>query len=325
MKNRAHVLAMFVMLPLFMMGQTYEFSVSSEPYTDLNNGTPLVTEIWDDPGYTAPLGFVFHYYEQNVTSVNQLDSVAYPLLSTSPIGDTLAFFFVFGADLIDRGYEDTVLQSPITYKTTGPAGNRVFTIEWKNVGFFNQYWFLGDNTDFVNFQMRLYEADGAIEYHFGPSNITRPDIVYDAGGPFVGLVEKLEWGPDVSYGEALLLTGLPANPTVVNEYETVFLNGTIPANTVYRFSRVPTAVDDPVTENDKPFFNPNPSDDFIQVANDFQEEIIPPVFVYNSTGALMSKEMNTQRIETQNWTAGVYQLQFNTKTGLRTQRIAVSH
>lgn len=325
MKNRAHVLAMFVMLPLFMTGQTYEFSVSSEPYTELANGTPLVTETWDDPDYTAPLGFVFHYYGKNVTSVTQIGEVAYPLLATTPAADTLGFFFVFGADLIDRGFADTLLQSPITYKTSGSTGNRVFTIEWKNVGFYNQYFFLGDNTDFANFQMKLYEADGTIEYHFGPSNITRPDIDYDNTGPFVGLIEKLHVESDVSYGESLLLSGLPTNPTVVNTYSAVYLNGTIPANTVYRFSRVTTAVEDPLAIIDQPYFNPNPCNDFIQVANNLQEEIIPPVLVYNSTGTLVSKEMNTQRIVTRNWIAGVYQLQFGTKTGLKTQRIAVSH
>jgi len=325
MKSRLHLLAWLFMLPWLMNGQIYEFSVSTSPYSNLTGGTPAVTETWDDPQYNVPIGFLFNFFNDQVSTVHQLSEVAYSLLSTSPLKDTLGFFFVFGADLVDRGYADTLFQSPITYRTVGSPGHRVFTIEWNNVGFYHEYFFLGTNNDYVNFQMKLYEEDQSIEYHFGPSNIDRPDIDYDNTGPFIGLIEKLVFETDESTGEALLLSGNPANPTVVNTYSTVFLNGSVPANTVYRFERSTVAVDDPIVSETKPYFNPNPCDDFIQSANNFQEEIIPPVLVYNSTGTLVKREMNAQWIATQDLTAGIYQLQFHTKTGLKTQRIAVSH
>jgi hypothetical protein len=212
-----------------------------------------------------------------------------PYCPTHTLTDTLGFFFVFGADLIDRGYQDTVLESPITYKTTGSVGHRIFTIEWKNVGFFRQYFYTGDNTDFANFQMRLYEDDQSIEYHYGPSNITQPELDYDSTGAFVGLIEKLVFETDQSAGESILLSGNPSNPTASPIYQTVFLNGTIPANTVYRFERIPTAVDDPLVNDHHLYYTPNPADEFLQLNYDVQEDILSPVLIYNSTGILVEK------------------------------------
>jgi hypothetical protein len=325
MFNKLQLLSLFVFLPFFLKGQTYEFSASTSPYIDLLGGNPAVTETWDDPEYNVPIGFVFHFYDQSISTVHQLGEVAYSLLSTHPLTDTLGFFFVFGADLIDRGYEDTTLQSPITYKTTGTPGHRVFTIEWKNAGFFRQYFFTGNNTDYVNFQMRLYEEDMSIEYHYGPSNITHPELDYDSTGAFVGLIENLVFATDESVGESLLLSGNPSNPTPTPVYQTIFINGTIPANTLYRFERMTTAVENPLAKYNEPIFTPNPCDDFLQISNKGQEEIISPVYIYNSTGTLVVTAKQTDRIETSALSPGIYQLQFRTVSGWKTQRIAVSH
>lgn len=325
MKSTQILLALLFLLPLMLKGQAYEFSKSTAPYTNLTGGTAAVTETWDDPAYNVPIGFIFHFYNQPITTVHQLGEVAYSLLSTHLLTDTLGFFFVFGADLIDRGYQDTLLRSPITYKTTGAAGHRVFTIEWKNAGFYRQYFFTGDTTDFVNFQMRLYEDDQSIEYHYGPSNITQPELDYDSTGAFVGLIEKLVFETDASAGESILLTGNPANPTSTPVYQPIFLNGTIPANTLYRFERIPTAVDDPIADDHHLFYSPNPSNEFIQLNLKIQDDILSPVYVYNATGSLVNTEHQIQRIETASWSSGIYQLQFKTPAGWKTQRISVVH
>ena len=72
--------------------------------------------------------------------------------------------------------------SIIRWQTSGAPGEQVFTIEWANAGFYEE---IEDSmsTSFVNLQVRLFEADGAIEFHYGPSSLktrrcsTRPSAV----------------------------------------------------------------------------------------------------------------------------------------------------
>ncbi len=323
MKKNIQFTWILLLLPCWAYNQTYHLTVTSEPYVDLVGGTPAVTQSWDDPGYDVPIGFLFHFYNQNITTVHQLANIAFPILASNSVGDTLGLFLVFGADLIDRGFADTLLQSPITYKTTGSPGQRVFTIEWKNAGFYRQYFFTGNNTDFVNFQMQLYEDSGDIVYRFGPSVITQPELDYDSTGAFVGLVEKLMLSTDVSIGQTLLLTGNPASPTVVQSYLNVYMNGTIPQNTVYTFSREVSATDQPVSNENLTYFTPTPCRDFISATEMAKEEIVPPVYFFDSTGSLLKKEEQFQTITTDKLPPGMYQLQFQTKHGLKSQRIIV--
>jgi hypothetical protein len=318
-------ISLCLFIPWMSHAQTYQMTVSTEPYVDLSGGTPAVTQTWDDPGYDVPIGFVFPFYNQSLTTVHQLANIAFPILSTSAHADTFGLFLVFGADLIDRGYGDTMLLSPITYKTTGTPGQRVFTIEWKNAGFYRQYFFTGSSTDYVNFQMQLYEANGDIVYRFGPSNITQPEIDYDSTGAFTGLLERLIFATDVSTGEVLLLTGNPSNPTVVPSYINVYLNGTIPQNTVYTFSRMASATGDLNHQAEHPYFVPNPCHDYLTAAPLPAESIIPPVYIYDLTGALIRTEWVLEPILTTDLASGIYQLKFNTSEGTRTQRILVVH
>jgi hypothetical protein len=325
MKKGLQLILILSILPHFISSQTYLFDASSAPYVELSGGTPAVNATWDDPGYNVPIGFVFNFYGNTISTVHQIPTIAYPLLTTDDSADTLGFFMVFGADLIDRGYADTLFESPITYKTTGAAGNRVFTMEWKNAGFFKEYFYLADNNDFVNFQMRLYENDGTIEYHFGPSNVSNPELDYDSTGAFVGLVEKISSVTGFSGGEALLLTGNPTNPNVVESYIDVYLNGTIPANTVYTFTRDVTAVDDLVTLTERPYFSPNPCNDFIGINPAGLDEIVPPLDLYNSTGMLVKSIQQVETIETSDLPSGIYALKFQTKAGLKSERIMILH
>jgi len=311
------------LFPGLMSGQTYQFTASNEPYNDLSNGTPLVTTTWDDPEFNVPLGFDFNFFGHTVTSLHQYGLIAYPVLTTNSNSDTTGIFFVFGADLIDRGFADTLLLSPITYKTTGSAGHRICTIEWKNAGFYNEYFYFGGNDDFVNFQMKLYQETGVIEYHFGPSSVAIPDLVYDSTGAFVGFLEKLILSTDISVGENLLLTGNPSSPNVVQNYINVYLNGTIPANTLYTFTPEPSATHQPIDVTAIPFFGPIPATDFLYLNPQWAEQLDPPVYIYNSTGSVVKVEKQLGPIPTGDLPSGIYQLQFQTKSGLKTQRVVI--
>ena len=80
----------------------------------------------------------------------------------------LQAFIPTGFDLTDRGLWDSTFHHPVEHHRE--PGNQVFTIEWANAGMYEE---ISDSvsTSFVNIQVRLFEANGVVEFHYGPSLI----------------------------------------------------------------------------------------------------------------------------------------------------------
>ncbi|HZV71447.1 MAG TPA: hypothetical protein VFG10_17970 [Saprospiraceae bacterium] len=303
--------------------QIYHFTASNKPYIDLAGGTPLVAGIWDDPVLVIPIGFDFHYYDNTLQNLYIPSTYRFITLIDDTTAGIINQLVLFGSDLIDRGYLSGTQLSPITYKTSGTPGTRVLTVEWKNAGFFGEAFQFGTFDDFVNFQLKLYEADGNIEFAYGPSSVTHAALDYEATGPIVGIVESVDVLNDVSLGEIILLAGNPSNPTIVDQYEETHLNGTIPAGTSYTFSKNTTAVHDINKEGAESFYFPSPTRDFITLKMEMQDEVIPPVFIINDMGQIVSMDLQPEKIELADLPVGIYQLRFQTSAGQVVQRILV--
>lgn len=303
-------------------GQSYHFTASSEPYVELTDGIPLVTEVWDDPDLAIPIGFNFQYYDTTLQNLYLPSNFSIITLVDDPAASIVANIVLFGADLVDRGILDSTLLSPITYKTFGTVGNRILTVQWKNAGFFGDLLEFGTSTDFVNFQLKLYESTGEIKYVYGPSSVTHPTQDYNGtGGPIIGILEKLDYINDVNLGEIILLAGNPTNPTVVNSYVETHLNGTIPPGTAYSFSRVATATHDLVKVDEKIFYYPNPAIAFITVKDELKSEILSPVKVINDAGQVVKTDNTASTIELDNLPSGIYMVTFQTSDGTVLQKI----
>src|SRR5690349_6570685 len=123
MKRIFYTLAGILLAVTSSFAQTYHFSVSSEPYSGMTAGTPLVSEPWDDPDFVVPIGFTFHYFDKTLTELYQLTDFSSVALINEAFNDTLSFIVPYGTDLIDRGFGTANLQSPITYHTSGTAGH----------------------------------------------------------------------------------------------------------------------------------------------------------------------------------------------------------
>jgi len=169
-------------------------------YTDLGTtGTAIATPDFDDSNSAPqPLGFTFAYggasYSQFVLNTNGYLKLG----STAPV----APYFGSGAQDVTGGplnSADTNLllpfntdlevgTGPTEYRvaTTGVAGSRITTIQWKNVSdkaraasatsatvVPKQY------TNF-SFQVRLYEATGAIVFAYGPATAVASTTVSSA-------------------------------------------------------------------------------------------------------------------------------------------------
>jgi len=323
------ILRLLFILPILFLSlatksQAYSFSVYQEDYVSLGIGFPLTEGVWDDPNYTLPIGFEFEFFDEVITNLESSDFFAGGILASDLSGNVSSVIRVYGPDIIDRGFLSGSSMSAIYFKTTGSPGQSVFTQEWYNVGFSSGEIVNDAYVDYIHFQVKLYEESGDIVFHFGPSSILHPELDYEgATGPSLGLLKNLDLLSGLSADEVILLTGSPLNPTVVTEISDVYLNGSIPENTVYRFSRNTTAVHEVNSLELKPFYFPNPCNQYVTLKPELREEIKSPVFVISATGQLVRSDNQPEKIELDGLPPGIYQLRFQTFTGQVTQRISL--
>lgn len=219
-----------------LTGSDYSFSHSTGTYTDLTGAIQISNnELWDDPKYVVPIGFNFNLFDVSTDQV-YFGIGTGGLVSTEIINEAADYLIIpFEADLVDRGAIAGASQSPISYKTEGATGNRIFKLEWKNAGFYNEWDYFETLNDYVNFQLWLYEATGDVEVHYGSTMITNAFINYGSEtGALIGL-------GDFYLNNAYLLTGPPNNPELTGEF--AFLNGTPSDGTIYKFSKLVTGIE----------------------------------------------------------------------------------
>lgn len=217
----------------------YDFTVLQEDYERL--GAPLTFHtdaVWDDPTFTAEIGFDFVYDTTTYTTLLMNDNLLGGMLYFQ--GDSLPehLLIAYLSDIIDPGYLDDKSLGYIASKTVGEPGSRIFKMEWNNVGFYNEIEYNMTSNNLVNFQMWLYEGSNAIEFRYGPNTI-KQSTVHDIGGPLSGI--GFDLNPDT--GTPILLAtigGDPANPQVqvienVSMQPTPLLGEPV-SGTVYRFA-----------------------------------------------------------------------------------------
>jgi Cadherin-like beta sandwich domain len=149
----------------------YAFSTATTAsLTDMSSGTTTLVAADVDDSPASPLtniGFDFFFqvtrYSQfsvNANGVIRLGAVAQtgspykPLAQASPI----TIITAYGAD-----QRTHAVDGKVHFKVTGAAPNRVLNIEWLNM----QANFNSGGTADLNYQVRLYETTGVIEFVYG--------------------------------------------------------------------------------------------------------------------------------------------------------------
>jgi len=167
---------------------TYDVTKSAEAFTSISGtglsptwrSASLITD--DNLSNAVPIGWNFPYkggtYGNVLLSTNGyltfntgtastgggLSAYGYDnTYFTNSSAGTYLSLAPFYEDLVCAGNPGTLagLQASIKYQTTGSTPNRVFTAEWIGMETFGN---AGPN---LNFQVKLYEATGAIEYTYG--------------------------------------------------------------------------------------------------------------------------------------------------------------
>jgi hypothetical protein len=181
-------------------------------YADVVNGQLAISESWDDPDYTVPLGFDYVYDGNTTSSLTASEFFLGGLLVLDPSGTVWDMLIASTLDLTDAGYATGEYLSPITYETTGPVGNRIFKLQWKDVALYDEVFSVDTPANLFNMQLWVYET-GAFEVRFGPNTIKDPSY-FNAGFFSCGLVSNL----DIISGEfetAYVATGDATSPSLI--------------------------------------------------------------------------------------------------------------
>jgi hypothetical protein len=288
--------------------QTYQVTITNEPFVFLENAQPAVEGAWDTPEFQLPLGFDFEFFD--ITS-NQIYSIFNSFgidLELNLDQDHIYQLIPFLSSLIDRGAQQDSALSPITYLTEGPPGQQIFTIEFKEAGLYEGI--EDENSifqDYISFQVKLYESSGDIVFHIGPYFIQEEtEIVFNGyPGPIVGLLADSDYIPDGLFGELILLKGDPLNPII--ETDTIaFLNWPIPENTVYRFCRMCTSITEDFHSSMQPYFFPNPTTGDVHLLDNTDNDVIFPIKVADVHGKQVELWKSKDEISASDFAPGCY-------------------
>jgi hypothetical protein len=210
----------------------YALSPSSGSFTPLTGATfPARSGGTLDDGYynALPIGFTFDFNGTTYTQVSATtNGCLFPgaTLSSSALSNNLTSGTprpVIAPLWDDIEIADSLAGGSFSYKTEGTTGSQIFTAQWLNM-----FWTYAATTPALSFQVKLYEADGHIEF-----------IYRDEGNPTGGT-------PGASIGLAaigtgsgnfLSLNGTGPAPGVSSTTETSSLSTKPASGQVYSFSR----------------------------------------------------------------------------------------
>lgn len=187
---------------------------------------------WDDTvsnNITLPFAFKYQNVPVSTVAIETYGS----LILNGALNEDMGMGHITGLymDYVAAG------RGKIYYTTTGTAGNRIFKVEYRNVGRYLD----NNGTDSLNFQIWLYENNNAIEYRAGYSNVAASqfatslnDMMNDKEALLCGLLgnagDSLSVTTDSSFIHATQRAGAAFSDTAIALSD--FIGGSIPDPTV---------------------------------------------------------------------------------------------
>lgn len=286
----------------------YNFTVEQQSYADLENTTSINDgQVWDyDTFGEFTMPFAFSIKGQAVNRF-LFDDDYFVLLTPGADYDMsdegLYFLSTSSIYTQDRTYSTKVSTSPISYNVSGAEGNRILKFEMKNAGLetAEDYGF-DENEFYLSYQIWLYEADNAIEFHYGDNNITDVSMATDGEPLLAGFGD---------YNSLNVVLGQVSNPLYGEYTENTFpLNSTLsdyPSNgTVYRFAPSGTASSPDFTIAKLTVY-PNPATNILTLKQDnFTEGAYTITDMTGKTIMQNKVSANNTQINVESLTSGVY-------------------
>ena len=274
--------------------QNWHFQQSNAAYVALGGSGNLAPPFWWWGSSPIPIQLPF-----NLSIGSNSSSKWYITGSGTIINDTMntsSSLLGFGLDLVDRSYfGGAPNQSPIQFQTVGLAPNRISIVSFSNAGIY-----YGDSTDFINFQIWIYETGHIIEYHYGASQFSGM-----SSNPSIGIGNQTQ-GTNIDY---YLLDGLATSPSLVHVTNSAnYVQVETPTDSmVYTFT--PTTSPNHSSSNEKNNLRiyPNPCQSFIRIQHNSNQPTT--CNIYQSTGACIYSEQTTNQdfqINTTHFPDGLY-------------------
>jgi hypothetical protein len=267
----------------------------------------IVTEglIWDFKTISLPIGISFEFgnveFEQFLLST---EGAVYNVSRIDSNTHEATIIVPFASYYSDRGLAagyDKVGEpggfSDLSYKVDEIQGEQVLKFEWKNLGLIEQIESDGISTDFVNFQLWLFEKSNKIEFRYGPSSLTKSNFeeyFSSRDGFLCGLID-FDSGLENITKNSFLISGPPTNPRIEYGNEIIYDNNGFGAGTglsdfpdegtVYRFIWDKTTSSHNVrslTEAKLEIY-PNPASDFL-IIKTLEENVDVSIEIFGLDG-----------------------------------------
>jgi hypothetical protein len=294
--------------------QDVTFSHENSAYTPLTNPTIIAEGDWDDFEEAIIPPFPMQIMGKNINIIS-IEDYSVTFLSFDPVNPIFVSCVPYEQDFISTGPG-----SNVSYGVTGSAPNRIFTVQYKNVGFYDEEEFA--ETDYINYQVSFYEGKNTITYHFGKSEWT----------PLLNYASFISGGILIAAGEGdddfvfHLLHGNSSSPTLhkiidFDKFGDYFITPIPEDGKLYRFAiSTPSAhVTSPAAPSGISIY-PNP---FVDVIH-FQSSVQGSYSLYSVDGKeIMSGQMHPhhQSLNVSSIPSGVYFLTLKGEFGVETHKI----
>ncbi len=287
------LLILLIAFTATLNAQYYAFSKSTGVYSNLVGATILENRNWVVIEKGIKLPFSFKYWGVAVNDSVYLDDWGTLSLDTFYDGE-ISFLW---EDLNSRGAG----MSKVSSSLEGVAPNRIFKLEYQNVGFDSDVPLLIDS---ANMQCWIYETTHVIEFRYGPNSVKM--ATWADGGAYVTLY-------DPNTNNVISIENNPANPTV----NTTDMNNTaplvgMPANgLIYKFTPSATGIQNKSVQ--------------IKI---IQNKILWPallnvklISIYNTTGQCIQSVSNADEINLSTLAHGSYIIALTTDTEMVIQKL----
>ncbi len=145
----------------------YQFTQSTNSYTEISGGTILGTSTNDDNRFeNIPISFPYIYNGTSYTtlSVNANGFVQMAATSVQTSNNAISNTTTTNAiAVLSRDLKGKATGSELMYKVEGSSPNQVMTIQWKNYKFYGA----ADADCSLNFQIKLYETSNKVDFVYG--------------------------------------------------------------------------------------------------------------------------------------------------------------
>jgi RHS repeat-associated protein len=157
-------------------GLKYDFAASNGTFSSIagepGTATASVSSQDDGTASNIPIGFNFNFHNKNYSQVAICTNGWISFNANTTNTDNGYYGYnnphVLSAatdiyPLVAPLYDDLVVNGEIYYRTTGTAPQRIFTVEWNNVG-----WNWANSGNSISFQAIFYEETGVIQFVYAP-------------------------------------------------------------------------------------------------------------------------------------------------------------